>query len=129
MTFTGIHHVVLRVHDLEQSTKHWSEKLGIGVTRLGENPDLGVKQAIFELQDGGFIELVAPLDEDSDIARTLAARGEGVQLISMSVKNQEQAVSELSSRGIKIVGQDKGPFFVHPKSASGVMLGLAQTQE
>lgn len=126
MTFTGIHHIVLRVHDLEASTTHWQKKLGIHVTRFGENSELGVKQAFFELRDGGFIELVAPLSSDSDIAKLLEVKGEGVQLISMTVGDPALAASELTRRGATIIGQEDGPFFVHPKSASGVMLGLAE---
>ena len=126
MTFTGIHHLVLRVHDLDASTSHWSETLGVDVTRFSENRELGVKQAFLDLRDSGFIELVAPLNEDSELARVLDAKGEGLQLVSMSVDDPNSAAAALTNRGVKIVGQENGPFFVHPKSANGVMLALAK---
>ncbi|MEM7098691.1 MAG: VOC family protein [Pseudomonadota bacterium] len=126
MTFTGIHHVVIRVKELEEAANHWGQELGLAAPRFGENTALGVKQAFFDLPDGGFVELIAPLNAHSDIARVLDAKGEGVHLISMSVLDSGSTASELKSRGVTILGQEKGPFFVHPKSANGVMLGMAE---
>ncbi|MCR9279167.1 MAG: VOC family protein [Pseudomonadaceae bacterium] len=127
MAFTGIHHLVIRVHDLEESVSHWSSKLGMTLTRTQTNAAMGVNQAIFDLPDGGFIELVSPIDQHSPMAKTLAARGEGVHLVSMSVNSTDDEIAELKASGVTILGDADGPNFVHPKSASGVMLGLAAT--
>ena len=128
MSFTGIHHIVIRVNDLEASARHWAEQLGFSKPRFGENPALGVKQAFFDLPAGGFVELIAPLHAEADLARALAAKGEGVHLISMSVASPPDKAAELKDQGVGVIGQEGGPYFVHPKSASGVMLGLAQAE-
>lgn len=127
MPFSGIHHVVIRVHDLDQATAHWSESFGMTVSRTAENAALGVRQAFFDLEDGTFVELVAPLSADAPVAKALEARGEGVHLISMSVGGVDSAVSEMQTKGVTIIGGSSGPRFVHPKSASGVMLGMFET--
>ncbi len=128
MAFTGIHHLVIRVHDLEASIKQWRDTLGMPLSRTQSNESLGVHQAIFDLPGGGFIELVAPTDDQSPVAKALASRGEGVHLVSMSVQNVDDTVEQLAANNVVTLGEPGGPRFVHPKAASGVMLGLTQTE-
>ncbi|XOV83213.1 MAG: VOC family protein [bacterium] len=124
MLFKGIHHLVIRVNDLDQSIAHWMENFGLALSRRQSNEDLGVRQAIFDLDDGGFIELVAPLNSSSALAGILSRHGEGVHLVSMRVESLTGAVAECAAKSVTVVGADGGPNFIHPKSASGVMLGL-----
>ncbi|MCR9260365.1 MAG: VOC family protein [Pseudomonadaceae bacterium] len=126
--FKGIHHLVIRVHDLEASTKHWCDNLGMTLSRTQTNKEMGVNQAIFDLPEGGFVELVAPIDEHSPITKALETRGEGVHLVSMSVGSVESTLAQLSGQGVTILGETGGPNFVHPKSASGVMLGISESE-
>lgn len=127
--FTGIHHVVVRVRDLEGAIRQWTETLGLKVTRTGENRDLGVRQAMFDLEEGGFIELVAPLSSESAVAKAIETRGEGVHLVSLNVSNINKSVDVLKSRGVNILGDNAGPFFVHPKSTNGVVLGFSEAEQ
>ena len=128
MPFRGIHHVVIRVRNLHESIQHWTQALGMELSETRENTELGVQQAFFNLDGGGFIELIAPLHSDSPINETLETRGEGVHVLSMSVEDSSSAITGLRNRGVVIVGDTHEPQFVHPKSASGVMLGFSQTE-
>ncbi|MEM6999217.1 MAG: hypothetical protein AAF529_00425 [Pseudomonadota bacterium] len=56
----------------------------------------------------------------------MRTKGEGVHLISMTVEDPARAAADLEQRGATIIGSENGPKFVHPKSANGVMLGLAK---
>ena len=128
MSFTGIHHIVIRVHDLEAAIAHWRDTLRQPLSRTQSNEALGVHQAIFDLPDGGFIELIAPIDGGSPVAKALASRGEGLHLVSMSVASVDDTIAQLEADDVAVLGEPGGPRFVHPKAANGVMLGLAQAE-
>ncbi len=124
---TGVDHVVIRVKDLDEGIKTYRDVLGLTLSRTGENPAIG-KQAFFDLPDGGFIELVAPLSADSAIGKALERSGEGVHTIAMAVEDMDKTVADLKARGATILGG--GPVqFVHPKSAHGVLLQLFEKRK
>lgn len=80
-----------------------------------------MRQAFFNLPDGGFIELVAPLTEDSPVAKAIESRGEGVHVVSMSVDDAGKTLESFKDKGVALAGN-----FVHPKAANGVMFGLTE---
>jgi methylmalonyl-CoA/ethylmalonyl-CoA epimerase len=88
--------------------------------------------AFLELPHGeGHIELVQPTDAESGIARFMSKRGEGIHHICFRVQNVTAAISQLSSAGLEIIGQEvrvnregRAYAFVHPKSAHGVLIEL-----
>ena len=123
MGLTVIDHVVVRVKDIEEGIATY-QKLGLTLSRRGENPTIG-RQAFFDLPDGGFIELVAPLSPDSAVGKAIEKNGEGVHTIAFAVKDLEGTVAGMKERGASILGS--GPMqFVHPKSSHGVLLQLLQ---
>lgn len=126
MSFSGIHHLVIRVNNLDETIAHWRDNLGLTLSRTQVNEQLGVKQAMFDLVDGGFVELIAPIRSDSALADTLRNRGEGLHLVSMSVADVQDTLARCEERGVAVIDRDGGPKFIHPKSASGVMLGLSE---
>jgi methylmalonyl-CoA/ethylmalonyl-CoA epimerase len=78
------------------------------------------------------IELLEPLDERSSLARFISGRGQGLHHIAFRVKNVEAAVSTCKVDGLKIAGEvrtgalGRPVAFMHPKSASGVLIELVQ---
>ena len=64
MTFKGVDHVVVRVKDFEAGIETWRDKFGLTLDRTGESEALGIKQAFFNLENGGFIEVVAPINDE-----------------------------------------------------------------
>ena len=74
MSFTGMHHMVVRVKDLDEGVKTWRDRLGLELDRIDENDALGIKQAFFNLANGGFIEIVAPINDDSAVGKAVASR-------------------------------------------------------
>jgi methylmalonyl-CoA/ethylmalonyl-CoA epimerase len=126
MSFKGFDHLVVRVDDIEAGIATYRDKLGLELERRMESDALGVKQAIFPLPGGGFIELVAPLTPDSPVGRALQTRGEGVHSFVLSVENLAATVNELKANGVQLIGENGPVVFVHPKSAHGIMLQLVE---
>ncbi len=124
MSITEIDHIVIAVADIEEGIRNWRDGLGLHLTHTAENAEAGIKQAFFALADGTFIELIAPAHESSPISTSLAARGEGVQVIALKVDDLDASVAALQERGVRLIGVGTPQVFIHPKSANGVMLQL-----
>lgn len=122
MGMTGVDHVVIRVKDLDEGIKTYRDQLGLTLTRTGETDGIG-KQAFFNLPDGGFIELVAPLSADSAIGKAIERGGEGVHTVALAVDNLAASVADMKAKGVSIIGGGN-VMFVHPKSSHGVLLQL-----
>jgi len=123
---TGIHHIVIRVHDLDAAIASY-RKLGLTLERTLETPAIG-KQAIFSFPDGTFLELVAPLSADSAVAKALAARGEGVHTVALATDDIGGTVRTFEDGGASVIQDPSldGIAFVHPKSAHGVLLQVSE---
>ena len=127
MTFKGVHHVVVRVKDLQAGIETWRDKFGLTLDRITESETLGVKQAIFNLNNGGFIELVAPLDQNSVVGKAIESRGEGMHTISMEVEDLNKTVAELEKNGVALIGKNEPLVYIHPKSANGMLVQLYES--
>ena len=123
MSLQRVHHIVVRVKDLEQGIASYLA-MGLILERRGENAALGIKQAFFALADGSFIEVVCPTNADSAVGKALAARGEGIHSIVFKVDNVGEAAGEMKSRGVSLIGEGSAQVFVHPKSTHGVLVQL-----
>ena len=125
MALTDVHHVVIRVEDFDASVKNWESIIGNAVTRIDQNEELGIKQAFFDLPGGGFIEIVSPTNPDGAVGKAVAARGEGIHTLAMSVNNLDETVNSLKSAGVQLIGEGGPQVFIHPKSANGVLVQLS----
>lgn len=128
MAITGMHHVVIRVKDIDVAIESY-RKLGLELTRTLETPSIG-KQAIFGLADGTFIELVAPLSPDSPVGRAIESRGEGVHTVAFLVDDFEKTVGDIKEGGARIIQMEElqDTAFVHPKSTHGVLLQVEKNR-
>jgi methylmalonyl-CoA epimerase len=80
------------------------------------------------------IELLEPTSQDSVIAKFIAKRGEGLHHVSLRVPSLDDAVERLKKDGVRLVSEQikvgaggHRYVFVHPSSASGVLLELVES--
>ena len=121
MAIKGVDHVVIRVKDLEQAVESYRKILGVD-PRLQSSDALKADMAFFDLDNGTYVELIMPTDDASPIAGPLEKRGEGIHSIAFSVDDREATVADLESNDVRVMGGS----FVHPRSANGVLLQLAE---
>ena len=124
MAMTRFDHLVIRVSDLEKGIETYRDRLGLTLDRTDQTDALGVKQAFFNLPDGGFIEVVAPTDPNGPVARALESRGEGIHTISFAVDDLAATSAAMKQAGAQLIGEGGPQVFVHPKSTHGVLLQL-----
>lgn len=106
--------------------------LGIEVEGIEEVEDQMVRVAFLPVGDTR-IELLAPTDESSPIARHLERRGEGLHHICLRVPDIRESMDSLSGEGYRLLSDEplRGAHdclvcFIHPKSTGGVLIELSQ---
>ena len=126
MALTGFHHLVVRVSDFEKGVATYRDGLGLILDRTDENEPLGIKQAFFNLPNGGFIEVVAPTDPEGAVGRALEKRGEGIHTLAMEVDDMDATVASLKAGGAQLIGEGGPQVFVHPRSTHGILIQLTK---
>ncbi len=125
MTLAAFDHLVVRVGDIDEGIATYRDALGLTLDRTDESEALGIKQAFFNLPDGGFIEVVAPISADSAVGQALDKRGEGIHTVAFAVDDLDAACAKLKAGGARLIGEGGSQVFVHPKSTHGVLLQLS----
>jgi methylmalonyl-CoA epimerase len=133
MKIKGVHHIGVAVSDLEGSLSRWAALFGVVGGPIEEVPERGVRLAHLRFAEGPEIELVAPLGEESPVARFLESRGEGIQHITLEVDDLAAAMKDLGQAGLRFLSAapqegSGGSWvaFAHPKGLNGVLLELRQ---
>ncbi|MDF2788480.1 MAG: lactoylglutathione lyase, partial [Neobacillus sp.] len=82
------------------------------------------------------LELLEPTSEESTIAQFIKKRGEGMHHIALGVNSIEERILEMKENGIRMIDEEPrigagGAHiaFMHPKSASGVLVELCEKKE
>ncbi len=97
----NIHHLTFVVENLDVAVSAYEEKLGLGPFQYDDLPGRGVSTARIRLAET-WIVLVSPNTEDGEVARHLAAHGEGLLLMSFGVDDLDEAIASLVERGTGI---------------------------
>ena len=132
--FTAIDHVGVAVLDLDEAIAFYRDTFGMRLTHEEVNEEQGVREAMIAVGDSGScIQLLAPLSEDSTIAKFLDRSGPGIQQLAYRVTDVEQVSAILRERGVRLLydaprGGTSGSRvnFIHPKDAGGVLVELVE---
>ena len=130
-----ISHLGIATKGIEEALKFYENALGLENVHTEVVEDQKVRVAMLPIGETR-IELLEPTSEDSPISKFLEKRGGGIHHIAVEVEDIEAALLKLKSEGARLI--DEQPrigaenclvAFVHPSSASGVLLELIQKQE
>jgi methylmalonyl-CoA/ethylmalonyl-CoA epimerase len=120
------------VDDIEAALAFWRDGLGMEVDRVQEVVEQQATVAFLPLGDSD-IELVRPTTEDSGIARFLHKRGPGMHHICLEVDDLDTLLERLKGMGVRLINPEpvagaggKRIAFIHPESAYGVLVELAE---
>ena len=129
MKVERIDHVAIRVKNMKEACKLFSDLFGMQFTELGEIKDVDARSSIDSLG----VEIIEPLTPDGVTAKALERAGEGLSLLSLKVTNLDEAADEMKSRGIRQVGKMDGgglrATIYHPKDTYGVMIELIEYKD
>jgi methylmalonyl-CoA/ethylmalonyl-CoA epimerase len=126
-----VDHIGILVSNIDEAIRLYQDCFGLEVDKIETLPERGVKAAILSLGQGTNLELLEPLP-DSNIAKVLEKRGEGLHHMTFEVDDVETEIGRLAERGIELIDKKARPgfegmvAFVHPKSVRGVLVELCQ---
>ncbi len=127
-----IDHIGIAVNSIEESVKLYSELLGVKPSGEEILEDRGLKVAFLDMGDTR-IELLEPIQENSQISKFLAKKGPGFHHMAYEVENVEESIEKAKELGFKPLTDEGQPgahnttiVFLHPKSANGILTELVQ---
>jgi methylmalonyl-CoA/ethylmalonyl-CoA epimerase len=137
--FVCIDHVGVAVPDLDAAIELYSSAYGMTLAHREVNEEQKVEEAMMQINaEGGDsttqrIQLLAPLDDESTIAKFLARSGPGLQQLAFRVTDVEAVSATLRERGLRLLYDaprhgtaNSRVNFVHPKDAGGVLVELVE---
>lgn len=125
-----IAHIGVAVPNLEDALAFYRDVLGLAP----HPPEVADGADIVALSFGeSEVELLAPREAESPIAKFLAKRGPGIHHICYRVADLDAALAACRAAGYRLVDEvprrgagGRRIAFVHPKSTAGVLLELTE---
>ena len=132
--FTKIDHVGIAVPDLDAAIAFYRDTFGVVSVHEETNEEQGVREAMLAVGDGSTrIQLLAPLNEQSTIAKFIGRSGPGMQQLAYTVVDIEAVSDALRAKGLRLLydaprrgTSDSRVNFIHPKDAGGVLVELVE---
>ena len=134
---TAVDHVGIAVPDLDAAIAWYHDHLGMILVHEEINTDQRIREAMLAIPGGGEtcaqLQLMAPLDDESTIAKFIEKKGPGIQQIAYRVSDLDAISDKLREQGVRLVYEAarRGTAhsrinFIHPKDAGGVLIELVE---
>jgi methylmalonyl-CoA/ethylmalonyl-CoA epimerase len=133
----AVDHVGIAVPDLDIAIAWYADNLGMIETHREVNESQGVHEAMLSLpgapDNATALQLLAPLNADSTIAKFIDRSGPGLQQLAYRVTDIDAVSTFLRDRGLRLLYEaprrgtaDSRINFIHPKDAGGVLIELVE---
>jgi methylmalonyl-CoA/ethylmalonyl-CoA epimerase len=126
-----VDHTAIVVADMDEALGRYRRLLGAEASIRAVVPEQLAEVAFLSMGDTK-LELIAPTDPNSGIARFLRERGESLHHVGIEVDDIRCELRRLSDAGIELIDAEPRPglhgsiAFVHPRGTGGVLLELIQ---
>ncbi len=129
---THIEHIGIAVANLEASISFYERVFNLECYKIEEIPEQKVRAAFFAIGQTK-IELLESTDPEGPVAKFIVKRGEGIHHLAFAVTNIREQLRRAEKEGIRIIdveprkgAEDLSIAFLHPESASGVLIELCE---
>jgi methylmalonyl-CoA/ethylmalonyl-CoA epimerase len=134
---TAIDHVGIAVPDLAEAKKWYHDHLGMIVLHEEVNEEQGIVEAMLSVRGApkgsAQIQLMAPIDDSSTIAKFLDKKGPGLQQLAYRTSDLDTLSTRLREQGVRLIydaprrGTSNSRInFIHPKDGGGVLIELVE---
>ena len=127
-----IEHIGIAVKDLKVSNLLFEKLFGTPAYKQEEVVSEGVKTSFF-MNGPNKIELLEATNPDSQIAKFIEKKGEGIHHIAFDVADIVSEIERLKKEGFVVLNEipkkgadNKLVAFLHPKATNGVLIELCQ---
>jgi methylmalonyl-CoA/ethylmalonyl-CoA epimerase len=128
----SINHIGIAVKNLDDSLNVFKNIFEVEEFHRETVAEQKVDVASFKCGDV-LIELTAPTDDESPIAKYIANKGEGIHHIGFNSSDINSDLKRLADSGIKLINDtpktgahDMLIAFMHPKSTNSVLMEICQ---
>ncbi len=128
----GLAHVAIVVADLERAIEFYQNTLGLHVSHREQQHARGLDIAFIPIGET-YIELIAPMHDQSEVSRFLDKRGGGLHHLAFEVQDATMSYQYLHEKGVQMASKGVEPgahgcavAFVHPKSTGGTLIEISQ---
>jgi catechol 2,3-dioxygenase-like lactoylglutathione lyase family enzyme len=123
---TAVHHVAIKVRDLERAERFFGQTLGLPVLRRWPAPDgVGERSLWLDLGAGAFLAL----ERTSDQGESVGSEGPGLHLLALRIEPAERQawLDRLAEAGAAPYNQTA--FTIYCKDPEGNRIGLSHWPE
>ena len=137
---TRIDHIGIVCHDLDGTVEFYRETYGFTDVHFEVNEEQGIREAMLKINDAGdggatYIQLIAPIRDDSTVAKFLAKNGEGLHHVAFGTDGDVQGEADgIAEHGVRVLygtprrgSMGSKITFLHPKDCGGVLTELVQS--
>ena len=129
---TRLDHIAIAVRDIEAAIVRFLDDFGLDYKGRESVLSAETQTAFFPIS-GTQIELIHPLNNAGPVQRHLEKRGEGLHHICFETDDILGDMKRLQEKGYRFLSSTPQPgahdtkvAFIHPKSAGGVLIELAE---
>lgn len=130
MQVTRIDQIAIAVEDLDGALAFYERAFGLTARSREIVASDGVEEAMIDV-GGVSLQLLAPTEPGSPVARFLASRGPGLHHVGFGVASIDDALEHLRAHDVALIDEEPRVgggghhiAFVHPKATSGVLVEL-----
>jgi methylmalonyl-CoA/ethylmalonyl-CoA epimerase len=131
MNVERVDHIHIAVRDVNKAAQLFEDCFGIKFSKEMVSKRYSVKARIGAIGSLG-IELLEGNSPDSEIAKFIQEKGEGIQAISLKVPDIDKAVAEMEAKGVQTISRIELPLIreanLKPEEVNGVRIELCQYQ-
>ncbi|MBN1316623.1 MAG: methylmalonyl-CoA epimerase [Anaerolineales bacterium] len=133
MSVLKIDHIAIVIPEIQDALNFWQQALELPLEHTEEIPEQETVLAMLPVGEAE-IELVQPTTETSGMAKYMEKKGPGLHHVCFEVDDLDAALARLKEKGIRLINEEpvigaggRRVAFVHPKSASGVLVELVES--
>jgi len=129
---TQLDHIAISVDGLSQAIERFSKDFGLDFKGTEDVISQKTRTAFFPIS-GTQIELVAAINGEGPIAKSVEKRGPGLHHLCFRTDNIVEDMERLQALGYQFLSKEPQPgahgtkvVFIHPRSTGGVLIELAE---
>lgn len=132
MKIKRVEHVAIALRDMSGLMKIFQETLGLPLEYEEDFPQYRTRIAMYPVGQT-YLELLEATGADSETARFIEEKGEGLYHICLEVEDIDGALAELRAKGVALIDQVPRPghggsriAFIDPRATGSVLIELAE---
>lgn len=131
-TISHIDHIAIAVTSISQVREFYESALGLKITHVEDMPERGIRTAFISVGNTK-IELIEPINSQSEISTFLAKRGAGIHHIAFKTDNVDELTNHLRAHNVCPIYETARPGahctrinFIHPKDTGGALVEIVE---